>query len=201
VSAHHFYAYFLVIMNRYEEAFSEICKALAIDPLNLITNRTLGDFYYHSGQYDRAIESLKKTIEMDPKFHYAHHYLGLSYLQKSMHSEAIAEIQKELDMHGGQHLLPLAYMGVAQFRAGHHEKGKEIIDNLLARSRIEYIPPYLFSFLYFAMGAREQGFAYLNRAYQERDGWLPMITFDHVFDAVRSDAQFKDILRRMNFPK
>jgi hypothetical protein len=92
-------------------------------------------------------------------------------------------------------------MGVAQFRAGHHEKGKEIIDNLLARSRIEYIPPYLFSFLYFAMGAREQGFAYLNRAYQERDGWLPMITFDHVFDAVRSDAQFKDILRRMNFPK
>jgi len=201
VSAHHFYAYLLVIMNRYEEAFSEIRKALAIDPLNLITNRTLGDFYYHSGQYDRAIESLKKTIEMDPKFRYAHHYLGLAYLQKSMHSEAIAEIQQELDLYKGQQLVPLAYMGVAQFKADYYEKGKEILDNLLARSRIEYIPPYFFSFLYFAMGDKAQGFAYLNKAYQERDGWLPQVSFDHVFDGVRSDPQFKNLLRRMNFLK
>jgi len=201
VTAHHLYAYFLVIMNRYEEAFSEIRKALAVDPLNMITNRTLGDFYYHSGQYYRAIESLKKTIEMDPAFSYAHSYLGLAYLQKSMYPEAIGEIQKDLELQRALRPLFLAYMGVAQFKAGSAEKGIDILNSLLAQSQKEYVPPYFFSYLYFAMGDKDRGFSYLNKAYQERDGWLPLLTFDHFFDAVRSDPRFEDILRRMNFPK
>ena len=201
VTAHHLYSYFLVIMNRYEEAFSEIRKALAVDPLNMITNRTLGDFYYHSGQYDRAIESLKKTIEMEPAFSYAHSYLGLAYLQKSMYLEAIEEIQKDLELQRALRPLFLAYLGVAQFKGGFVEKGKDILNGLLAQSQKEYVPPYFFSYLYFAMGDKDQGFSYLNKAYQERDGWLPLLTFDHFFDAVRSDPRFEDILRRMNFPK
>jgi len=92
-------------------------------------------------------------------------------------------------------------MGVAQFKAGHYEKGIEILNNLLAQSEKEYVPPFIFSFLYFAMGDKTQGFNYLDKAYQERDGWLPQLTFDHVFDSVRSDPQFKDMLRRMNFQK
>jgi TolB-like protein/Tfp pilus assembly protein PilF len=200
VTAHHLYAYFLFIMNRYEEAFSEIRKALAVDPLNLITNRTLGDFHYYSGQYDRAIESLKKTIEMDPTFSYAHSYLGLAYLQKSMYPEAIAELQKDLELQRALHPLFLAFMGVAQFKGGHDEKGKDILNSLLARSQKEYVPPYFFSFLYFAMEDKDQGFNYLNKAYQERDVWLPLLAIDHFFDAVRSDRRFKDLLRRMDFP-
>lgn len=201
VTAHHFYAYFLVIMKRYEEAFVEIRKALAVDPLNVIATRTLGDFYYHSGQYDRAIEYLNKTIEMDPAFSYAHSYLGLAYVQKSMYPEAIGELQKELDMKRGLHLLVLAYMGVTQFKAGHYEKGKDILDNLLARSQREYVPPYILSFLHFAMGDKDQGFHFLDKAYQERDGWLPLLTFEHFFDDARSDPRFQSILRRMNFSK
>jgi hypothetical protein len=95
----------------------------------------------------------------------------------------------------------LAWRGFAQFKGEHDEKGKDILNNLLERSQREYIPPYFISFLYFSMGDKDQGFNYLNKAYQERDGWLPLLTFDHFFDGVRSDPRFQDILRRMNFPK
>jgi TolB-like protein/Tfp pilus assembly protein PilF len=201
VTAHHLYAYFLVIMNRYEEAFSEIRRALADDPLNLITNRTLGDFYYHAGQYDQAIDSLKKTIEMDPNFSYAHAYLGLSYLQKSMYPEALEQLQKESLLRDGNHPLFLAWLGVAYFKACLTEMGDDILNDLLERSRREYIPPYFFATLYFVKGEKDQGFEYMEKAFTERDSWLPMLTFDHFFDSVRSDSRFKDIIRRMNFPE
>jgi len=94
ITAHHLYAYFLVLLARYEEALTEINKALDLDPLNLITNRTLGDFYYHRREYDKAEKQLIQTLEMDSIFNFTHAYLGLVYLQKSLCEEALEELQK-----------------------------------------------------------------------------------------------------------
>jgi adenylate cyclase len=197
VTAHHTYSYFLVILNRFDEAFTEIRKALALDPLNLITNRTIGDFYYHSGQYDQAIESLKRTIEMDPSFSYAHSYLGLSYLQKSMYPEAIEEIKKDLAMQTALEPMLLADLGAAYAKAGSVEKANDILNRLLAESQNKYIPPYFFSYLYVALGDLDRGFEYLDKAYRGRDVWLPLLTFDHLLDPARSDPRFAKILKRM----
>ena len=52
-----------------------------------------------------------------------------------------------------------------------------------------------------SLGEEEQAFRWLEVAYDERDGWLPMIRTTAEFDALRDDPRFQDLLKRMNLPE
>jgi len=94
-TAHHWYGYDLMCVERYDEAIQEIKRAHELDPLSLVINRNLGQVLYRAGRYDEALEALNKTLEMDPTFSATHLYLGSIYLQKSRYEDALAEFQKE----------------------------------------------------------------------------------------------------------
>jgi TolB-like protein/Tfp pilus assembly protein PilF len=199
VTAHHLYGYYLILQTRYEEAMREVKKALALDPLNLIINRTLGDFYYHKRDYDSAEVQLIRTLEMNSGFTFTHAYLGLVYLQKGMCDEALHELQNEIDFAIGTGDLALAWMGYAYGICGDRQKGYEVIDELLERSRTRHLPPSYFAWIYFALGENDKGFEWLDVALQEQDHWLTDIRNNHFFDGIRTDKRYKDILERMGF--
>lgn len=48
------------------------------------------------------------------------------------------------------------------------------------------------------MGDKEQAFEWLEKASEEHDPQLLAITLDPVWDPLRSDARFQEILKRMN---
>ena len=93
-TAHHWYAWHLSVLGRYDEAIAEMRKAQNLDPLSLIINADLAELLLIARSYDDSIRQSRKTIEMDSNFALAHNQLGLAYLQKQMHEEAIAELQK-----------------------------------------------------------------------------------------------------------
>ncbi len=49
-------------------------------------------------------------------------------------------------------------------------------------------------------GDRDQALAWLEKCYEERDMWLSFIEVDPIWNIVRPDPRFKDLLRRMNYP-
>lgn len=197
VTAHHLYAYFLVTQVRYDEAFKEIEKALSLDPLNLITNRTLGDFYYHRREYDKAERQLNKTLEMNTAFNFTHAYLGLVYLQKSLCEKALTELQNEIELKQGTADIALAWKGYAYAICGNKEEGYKILDTLQSRAKIRHIPPSYFTWIYFAMEEWENGFQWLEKAYEVRDPWLTEIKNNHFYDDIRSDPRYVELLKKM----
>lgn len=197
ITAHHLYAYFLLLETRYDEAMREIRTALSLDPNNLITNRTLGDFYYNMGEYDEAEKQLNKTLAMDSAFNYAHAYLGLTYLQKSMCNKGLEELQKELDYGHGTTDVALAWKGYACGICGDVKQGREILELFLNRSESEYIPPSFLTWICFALGEDELGFEWLEKASSDRDPWLVEANISHFYDGIRTDRRFKDLLKRM----
>jgi hypothetical protein len=48
---------------------------------------------------------------------------------------------------------------------------------------------------------RDQAFAWLEKAYQERSGLLPLLKVHPLFDKLRDDPRLDDFVRRMNFPE
>jgi hypothetical protein len=60
-----------------------------------------------------------------------------------------------------------------------------------------YISPYSIAVIYLGLGDKEQAFAWLNRAYQERDNWLIYLNVEPRLDPLRSDPRFTDLLRRV----
>jgi len=197
-TAHHWYALFLMKMARFDEAIKEIKRALKLDPLSLVINRNVGRIFYYAGKFNQAIEALQKTLEMDQNFSYTHSIIGRIYLQNSLYDEALSELQKEKSILGDLNPLIEPGIGIAYVKIGKRDKAQELLDYLIERSKEEYVPPSTLAGLCFALGENDQGFKWMEKAYEERGFWLTFIKVSHAYDSVRQDPRFKELLKKMN---
>jgi serine/threonine-protein kinase len=200
-TAHMMYMWYLVGMTRFDEALSQIRKAHETSPLDVYVNRAVGDALLYAGRYDEAIVALQRAIEMDPNFSYAHLNLGRAYLQKARDEEALAEFQNELSLSTGLDPLIRTWMGMAYAALGRKTEVHRILNDLTQRTEREYIPPSLLASLHFALGQDGEGFAWLDAAYQGRDGWLATIKADPRYDRVRQDPRFEAFLKKMGLTR
>ncbi|MBA3512916.1 MAG: protein kinase, partial [Pyrinomonadaceae bacterium] len=195
-TGHHWYAWHLAAMERHTEAIAEMKRAQELDPLSLVINTDVGWIFYYARQYDQAIAELRKTLEMDPNFVRAHLRLGLSYLQKSMNEEAIETLQKAKGLSGSSTEI-VAFLGYAYAVSGMKGEAQKILTDLQERSRRRYVSPYYVAAIYTGLGDRDQAFNWLEKAYEERSGWLVNLEVEPMFDSLRSDPRFEDLLRRI----
>jgi TolB-like protein/Tfp pilus assembly protein PilF/tRNA A-37 threonylcarbamoyl transferase component Bud32 len=196
-TAHHWYALFLMRMGRFGEAIKEMEKAVELDPLSLVLNRNLGAVLYYARDYDRAIEVLRKTLEMDPGFSFAHVYLGQTYLQKSMYDEALAELETERAVAREWMAEVETFLGTAYARAGFTDKAREILDDLLERSKRIYVSPCLLALMCLVLNEKDRAFEFLEKAYRSHDIDLTYLKIDPRLDTVRSDPRYMALLKRI----
>ena len=67
----------------------------------------------------------------------------------------------------------------------------------MARASELYVAPMWMALVHLGLGDREGLFQWMDRAYEERDGSLILISAAVEFDPVREDPRFKAILERM----
>jgi len=200
-TAHHWYAIYLMYMARLDEAIEEIKRARGLDTLSLIINRNVALVFYYARQYSQAIDAVQKTLEMDPSFSLTHATLGRVYLQKSMYEEALAEFQKERELLGVWDQQLESWLGITYAKMGKGGDAQKVLDDLIKRSKQAYLSPCCIALVYFALGEKDQGFKWLNKAYQEHSSCLIEIKVDPGFDSVRSDPRFKALLKKIGLEK
>ncbi len=198
-TAHQWYAFFLATMGRMDEAIAEAKLAQQIDPLSLVMNSALGRVYHFARQYDRAIDQFRKTIEMDPNFASAHFDIAASYVEKRMYAEGIAEFQKGLAI-SGRNSIYFADLGWAQARAGHIREAMKILNQLEESSRQSYVSPFSFALVYIGLGDKDRAFTWLEKEYEQRGNPVVFLKAEPLFDPLRSDPRFQDLLRRVGLP-
>ena len=198
-NAHQQYSWYLAALGRHEEAMTEATRALELDPLSLGAAATVGIRSYDSRQYDKAIEQLLLTLEMDSSFMPAHLYLGRACVQKGMHTQALAAFQKLVDS-AGQNPHYLAALAYAHAAAGQRVPAQELIAQLEELSNTKYVSAYQMAAIYAALRDGNEALRRLETAYEEHSALLCCITIDPLFDFLRADQRFRDLLRRMNFP-
>jgi TolB-like protein/DNA-binding winged helix-turn-helix (wHTH) protein/Tfp pilus assembly protein PilF len=198
-TAHQWHAFNLMAMGRTEDSLAEVRRALELDPLSLIINTDLAELLYCARRYDQAIRQGGKVIEMDPGFALARAFMGLSYLQIKQYPQAIAEFQEGARVSGNTVDL-LSCLAVAYALAGRAAEAREILRQMEKMSTQRFdMPVYLFR-VHAALGEKDQGFSWLQKAYQDRDGSLILLQADPGNDPLRSDPRFQDLTRRMGLP-
>jgi tetratricopeptide (TPR) repeat protein len=85
-TAHHWYAWHLIVMGRNSDGLSELRKAESLDPLSLIISADLADALCIAHLYDESVQQSRTTLEMDPNFAVAHYELGQAFQQKHMYA-------------------------------------------------------------------------------------------------------------------
>ena len=197
-TAYHWYALYLVSMGRLDEALATGERGHELDPLSLIVNTGFGRVFYCARRHDEAIERLSKTLELDPNFPVAHYWRGLAYEQKGMHKEAIADLVQLKTLS----VSPLRVAGLGNIYAvsGEKIKAQAILSELKSLSKERYVPPYDLAVIYSGLGDKDQTFRWLEKSYEEREGALVYLNVEPMFDNVRSDPRFKDLVHRIGLP-
>ncbi|HEY6268006.1 MAG TPA: protein kinase [Candidatus Acidoferrum sp.] len=194
-TAHHWYGDYLANMGRSEEGLRETRKAQELDPLSLIINTTLGKQLYLAGKNEQAVEQLRKVLDIDAKFAPARPLLEEVYAGMGKQKEAVAEREKILSLSGSPELA--ASIEEDFTKGGYKGVLQSWLDGLTEISKYGYISPYNIAQAYMRMGEKEKTFSWLEKAYEEHDSGLVSLAVEPMFDPIRSDPRFKDLLRRM----
>ena len=196
--AHQYYADFVKSFGRFDEALEEMKKALTLDPLSYSINTGIGHVLYLSRKYDLAIDQYRKVVESDPAFVPARLWFGRPYMQKGMFKEAIQQSEEAVKL-ANESTVSLATLGQAYASAGNKGDAGKILDRLLERSKKQYVPSYWIALVQMSIGNKDEAFAWLEKAYNERSSWLVWANVEPRFDTLRSDPRFTSLLVRIGF--
>ena len=196
-TAHHWYAWHLIVMGRTDEGIAELKKAESLDPLSLIISADLADALCIAHRYDESVQQSHKTIGMDPRFAVAHYQLGQALAQKHRHDEAISEFRRAIELSGGNTTVE-SNLANAYAVSGRKEEAMKIVKDLESRQSQNSSTESNIALIYVGLGDNARAMIWLNKAYQAR--FNPSILVRPVFDPLRSDPRFQDLLRRIGLP-
>jgi eukaryotic-like serine/threonine-protein kinase len=195
-TAHHWYGYSLVVQERIDEGLDRMRHALTLDPLSLIITTDIGEILYRARRYEAALKQLQKAIEMDPHFQLAYSWRAVCLLKLGRTAEVIRGAEEGLRLFGGSPGRKTA-LAVACALANDRARAQMLFEQLQQDAQHEYVPPYYLACVAAQLGAFDQAFGYLERAYQERSGWVPWLKLDPMADVLRYDARYSDLMRRV----
>ena len=197
VNTHQWRAVLLAKIGRFKEATAEIAIAKELDPLSLPVATSEGEILRYARRYDEAIEELRRAIDLEPSFKFTHAELARIYELKGMFREAASEWSRVGALSGSTEVGPYAAVRDA---AGYKHAMQLWLEHLQEESKREYVSPIDLVAAYARLGNAGQTLAWLEEAYRQRHPGLSSLKVEPIFDFLRSNPRFQDLLRRMNFP-
>ena len=182
---------------QHDEAIESMKRALELDPLSLPFNRNTAVALEMAGRYDEALEVAKRATEMDPDYMFVHFIQGIIYTMKSMYEEAFAEFELEERSFGGKYPLLEASRATAYARSGRTRDAERILDDLRSAYSHSLLSPFCVAQVCFALGRKDEGFEWLERAYEERDRWLRLVGLLDKPSMAGGDPRLAALLKKM----
>ena len=189
-TAHHWYATFLNSQARFDEAVDQARIAFELDPLSPIFQANLGVSLVIAGREDEGLEHLERVASLGESPVYS--FLGMGYLAAGRFDEAVRAHEKGI--------WPGA-LGAALARSGREEQARQIRSRLERDATEGYISPVQWAFYYNGLGDLDRSFEYIDKALEERDGWLAV--FIRVFeftDDFYADPRYRAFMERIGLP-
>ena len=194
--AHESFGWYLLAMGRMEQGLSEQQRAKELDPAGWHMEEGL----YEARRYDEAITLLTKHLESAPTDGTAHFWLSECYAQKRMYEEAFQHLRTTVGLFGLKEIAEAMDRGYAA--SGYEGAMRELAkgtEQLYARN--QFTPQWIARF-YLRLGDKERALKWLQKDYERRaDGALVALNADPVWDPLRSDPRFKDLVRRVGLPE
>ncbi len=191
--AHQYLGLSLVRQGRLDESLEEILKARELDPLSSVIARQVAFPYYLKRDYVRGLELLRQANELGPAFSTTWE-IGV-YIQNRLFNEALAELEKAKR---GRKNDPILIYGTGMVYAaqGKPTEALQIIKELEEMSGSGLDQAHWIAKIYATLNEKELALAWLERGLAA--GAIgAFYKDDPVWDTIRSDPHFEDLLRRM----
>lgn len=198
--SHMFYSLYLTVVGKHKEAIVTTKRALELDPLSVGMNVTLGNQFFEARQYDQAIKQVLNALEMNPNNWHAHWSLGMACTQKGMFDNAIAEQDKAIAL-SARNPFVLSSLGHVFAVAGMRVEAMKILDEIVQLSKQRYIAPFAIAQIYTGLGNKDKAIEWLGKGIQDRSASMIWLGPNPIFDSLRSDSRFNDLLKKIGLDK
>jgi tetratricopeptide (TPR) repeat protein len=200
-TAHQWYAEYLTWEGRFDEASSESEQARQLDPLSLIIAADRGAMLYYSRQYDRSIEQFQGVRAMDPNFPRAD-FIVYPHVKSGMYAEARTDLEKQQRAFGEIHPEWCYSMrAYVEASAGRTEQAERALEKLQQLSRHEPVDPQAFVWPYIGLGDKQQALDSLQQAYSSHSNVMTSLKVEPMFDGLRDEPRFQELLRRVGLAR
>jgi serine/threonine-protein kinase len=199
-SAHQLYGWYLTAVGRPVEAQAEMSRMLESGSGNSFSLWGLGMSFYFAREYEKSVEQCRRAIAAEPKSHWPHLLLGWTYVQQDRFEEGIVEFEEASRLFDRNPQV-LAAIGYAYAKSGQRAAAQKVLAGLSETAKGRYVSPYDVATIHAGLGDREEALNWLERAYEERCGWLAWwLKVDPKFDPLHGDARFQNLLTRIGLP-
>ena len=186
----------LYCLGRFPEAQKAMLTALSLDPLSMLIHTGVGDVYYYSRQYEKSVLYYRMALEIDARFDGAHTDLARSLEALGHFAEAREQYEEGRRLSGG---VAGPSFGLAHLEAsmGHAEEARMMLAELIAARSHRVVSAWGIAALHACLGDVDDAFQWLEIAVRERATGLVFLRVHPRMDAIRDDARYAALLRRL----
>jgi tetratricopeptide (TPR) repeat protein len=193
-----YYSHFLAIMGDPEKGLPHSELAIELDPFNTLYMSIHGQALKNAGKYDKALELLLKLYEIEPD-----QGIGLPALW-AVYQE-LGDKQKAYEIAKKIYRLKENEMALKSLEEGFEEGGYNLAMQRTAEMMISqrdsiYLPSWQIATLYCRAEKKAEALEWLEKAYEEHDSNMPYISVDPLFDFLRDETRFQELLKKMGLP-
>lgn len=195
--AHFWYSRLLALMGRTAESIAESERARELDPSSKQAELNLAAPYYYARQYDKAVDHYKNMLEKYPDDKGTIYALGLVFLQQKVYSKVIEMLRP---LQAKDKTFFAAPLGFAYAKLGQPGQARKILAELDAISRVDKdkVPHQEKAIIYLALNDLDAAVALFRESCSERFATFPFIKVDPLFDDLRSDPRYAELLQCAN---
>jgi DNA-binding winged helix-turn-helix (wHTH) protein len=187
----------LLRAGRLDAAIAEAEEMRRRDPLSFDTYVNLGTAYRSAGDNERGIAVLRRAIELAPTQPRGHFQLGITFIDVNRVNDAISELETAVKLSYARNPRFCAYVGYAYAFTGRRSDARQVLSELEARARHEYVSSFGLALIHDALGEKEEALTALQRASEDRAVEFIQMTQYPPFKTVATDPRYDRLMRRV----
>ncbi len=181
---------------RYDEGVAAGKRAVELAPFYGLASFALGVTYSNTGRFDDAIAQFQKTLSIDPGDANARNVLAGVYAAVGQREKAIEECEAALALARGSSFLRLEAAGVYA-QLGETTKARAILDEIEKNWKPDGVSAFWIAIVHATLRKHDAVFEWLEKAFQERAGFMVFLKVVAQFEGVRGDPRFDALVKRV----
>lgn len=189
----------LVSSGRTQEGIAEAQRSLELDPSPFDWDYPVWVFIL-GRRYDLALQRAQELIDFSPDYPWGHFELVRIYEQTGRLEDAARESLKSDELFG---LEPgkLRELKEALATSGQQGYWRRVLQNYRESAKSNYVPSVLVAETCVRVADMECAFQWLEKGFEERDDLMINLTVEPIFNGIRSDPRFQNLVRRIGIPQ
>jgi tetratricopeptide (TPR) repeat protein len=183
---------------RYQEAIAAAERGRQFDPLSVQAQIAVGNAYRAARQYDRAMNEYRRALAMSPGNNRVEFQIGVNLVAMGRPADAIRHLEIASRQATGHNSRMEAYLGYAYAVAGRARDARDVLKELEAHRKDQYVSSYGLAIIHDALGENAPALAALQRAVDERAVEFGLNDHDYApFRTIASEPAYQAAIRKV----